>query len=130
MQTFDCIAPRGSPKTERIEGLGGTKTHRHSIFKMQSNRSDFPDEDIFDGHPANLKSQRHSIGMFNKYRLKPRSQSLGAAALQSSGISQIASIVRQRDADSDSEMDTSLRNIPNRPDSFKYAKSLMIISSQ
>ncbi|XP_041452714.1 diacylglycerol kinase zeta-like isoform X1 [Lytechinus variegatus] len=121
MQTFDCIVPRGSPKLTKMEALGGTKAHRHSIFKMQSSRTDIAstDADIYEDN--NLKSQRHT--MFNKYKLKPRSQSMGAAALQSSGIGQFAAMVRQREADSDSEMDTGLRSFPNRPDSFKKAIS-------
>lgn len=117
MQTFDCIVPRGSPKITRMEALGGTKAHRHSIFKMQTSRSDISttESDIYESHA--LKATRH--GMFTKYKLKPRSQSMGAAALQSSGIGQFAAMVRHREADSDSEMDTALRSFPNRPDSFK-----------
>ncbi|XP_030843854.1 diacylglycerol kinase zeta isoform X4 [Strongylocentrotus purpuratus] len=121
MQTFDCIVPRGSPKITRMEALGGTKAHRHSIFKMQTSRSDISttESDIYESHA--LKATRH--GMFTKYKLKPRSQSMGAAALQSSGIGQFAAMVRHREADSDSEMDTALRSFPNRPDSFKKAIS-------
>lgn len=52
---------------------------------------------------------------------KPRSKSLGAAALLQSGIEALRHRQKQRKADSDTEVDSGGPLLPrNRPASFKY----------
>lgn len=59
---------------------------------------------------------------FGKYKYpKPRSKSLGAAALLQSGIEALTNRHRHREVDSDTEVESAgIHSFPkNRPDSFK-----------